>query len=110
MLNEGIIVNDTKALIKSTMVRTINNQGRMTPERWQESVFEAVTGEKVSEIDWSVEGNMDVYYHWTRSFDELIGELVDDGYVRAEMKGGQRTIVPLETDDPVDYSQLVHGR
>ena len=42
-----------------------------------------------------------------RSFDQLLGELVEDGYIRVE---GQehRQLVPTEVEPQSDYSHLVY--
>lgn len=109
MLDEGILTNSSKTLMKSAMIKTLGDLGETSPRRWQEAVFALVTGHQVEEIDWSVEENLAGYYTWTKSFDNLIGELVEDGYVRAEMRGGNRMIIQLEPDVVGEYSQRGHG-
>ena len=110
MVNEGIISSDSAVLIKSEMIRQLNALGPTTPDAWERSVFKALTGHDRDEVDWSVEDNHAGYYTWIKSFDRLIGELVEDGYVRVEPAEGskQRTLIPVQTDPPIDYSQLVY--
>jgi hypothetical protein len=110
MLNEGIITNSSATLIKSEMIRQLHELGPTTPDLWECSVFKALTGHDREEVDWSMKDNHAGYYTWIRSFDQLIEELIEDGYVRVEEheEGRERTLVPVETDDPVDYSGLVY--
>ena len=44
MLNEGLIVNDTAALVKSEIVRQIRCLGRATPDELEQAVFKALVG------------------------------------------------------------------
>ena len=79
MLNEGIITNSTKSLVKSEMLRQLTEE--TTPEQWERRVFEAVTKHKREDVDWEFEDNQAGYYTWIKSFDGLIDELIEDGYV-----------------------------
>ena len=110
MLNEGIITSDSSALIKSEMIRQLHALGPTNPDLWERSVFKALTGHDRDEVDWSVEDNQAGYYSWIRSFDKLIEELVEDGYVRVEQAEGskERTLIPVETDEPIDYSRMAY--
>ncbi|MHC4398634.1 MAG: hypothetical protein ACYTG0_03045 [Planctomycetota bacterium] len=111
MLNEGLIVNDTTALVKSEMVRQIRRLGSTTPDDLERAVFEALTGHKREEVDWDIEDNQAGYHTWLKSFDQLVGELVEDGYVRVEEEdGARRTLVPTEALPHVDYSHLVYPK
>jgi hypothetical protein len=108
MLNEGLIVNDTAALVKSEMVNQIRRMGPTTPKDLERTVFEALTGHRHDEVDWDDEGNKAGYFTWLKSFDKLLDELVEDGYIRVEEEDEKRQIVPTEADPPVDYSHLVY--
>jgi hypothetical protein len=105
MLNEGLIVNDTTALVKSEMVRQIRRLGATTPDDLERAVFKALIGHDREEVDWDVEDNQAGYYTWIKSFDQLIGELIEDGYIRSEEV---RRLVPTEADPSVEYSHLVY--
>ena len=87
MSNEGLIVNSTAAQVKSEIVNQIRNLGRATPDALERAVFEAVVGREREEVDWSVEDNQAGYYTWVKSFDQLITELVEDGYVVSGAEG-----------------------
>lgn len=112
MLNEGIITSDARALVKSEMIRQLRRLGATTPDEWERSVFKALTGHEREEVDWRIEDNQAGYYSWIRSFDGLIGELVEDGYVRVEQTGeeDERTLIPVPVDDPIEYSQMVYPK
>jgi len=105
MLNEGMIQNDAASLVKSEMVRQIQRLGPTTPDELERAVFEAIVGHKREEFDWDNKDNQAGYYTWIKSFDQLISELVEDGYIRVEE---ERKLVPTETDPPIDYSHLVY--
>ena len=105
MLNEGIIVNDAAALVKSEMVRQIRRLDSATPDDLVRAVFKALTGHDREEVDWDLEDNQAGYYTWLRSFDDLITELVEDGYVRIEKPG---RLVPTESEPHGEYSHLVY--
>ena len=110
MINEGIISNDTKTLIKSEMVRQIQQLGATTPERWERAVFATITGHSREEIDWSVKDNHAGYYTWVKSFDALVEELIDDGYVRVSESADARTLEPANVDPSIDYPQRPYPR
>jgi hypothetical protein len=110
MINEGPLANDPKTLVKSEMIRQIRQLGPTTPERWERAVFETLTRHRREDVDWTKEDNHAGYYTWIKSFDQLIGELVDDGYVR-ETAGAfprTRTLVPVEADPAIDFPQLAY--
>ncbi|NQT40561.1 MAG: hypothetical protein HQ581_23920 [Planctomycetes bacterium] len=106
MLNEGIIVNNSAALVKSEMVKQIRRLGPTTPDQFERTVFRALTGHDRDEVDWDIEDNQAGYYTWLKSFDELISELVEDGYIRIEDEG----LVPTDAEPHGEYSQLVYPR
>jgi hypothetical protein len=107
MLSETPIVNDAKTLIKSEMIRQIQRLGPTTPDALEQAVFKAVTGHERNEVDWDIEDNQAGYYAWIKSFDQLISELVEDGYIRVEET---RTLLPTEAEPPIDYPQLTYPK
>jgi len=110
MLNEGIIRPDTRQLMKTEMIRELHELGGATPLRWQEAVFKRCTGEDFSELDWEFEDNKAGAFLWTKSFDQLIQELVVDGFVRkAEREeSGEVVLEPVEVDPDIDWSKFVY--
>lgn len=112
MLNEGLVTSDAKTLVKSEMIKQLQRLGPTTPERWERAVFETLTGRRREDVDWSVEDNHAGYYTWVKSFDGLIEELIEDGYVRAT-EGAfphTRTLVPVDVDPAIDYARLAYPR
>jgi hypothetical protein len=72
-------------------------------------VFESLTGYRREDVDWDVPGNQAAYFLWIRSFDRLISELEDDGYVAAVDRGNDRKVLRKTSWDPsIDYSELVY--
>ncbi len=109
MLNEGVVLDDARTLMKSEMVRQIRRLGGTDPDTWERAVFEAITGEKREDVDWEVEDNHAGYYLWLKTFDQLIGELIDDGYVRERSaEEGRRVLEPTEAEPAIEVSQLVY--
>ena len=110
MLNEGLIVNDTAALLKSAIVDRIRDLGATTPEELERAAFKALTGHDRDDIDWDVEGNQAGYYTWVKSFDQMISELVEDGYILIEESTdeGERTIVPTVPLPDIEYSHVAY--
>ncbi len=109
MLNEGLIVNDTTALVKSEIVNQIRRLGPTTPDDLERAVFEALTGQKREDVDWEIEDNQAGYFSWLKSFDQLINELVEDGYIRVE-GDEHRQLVPTEAEPHIEYSHLVYPK
>ena len=108
-LNEGIVGTDTKIAMKSEMLRQLGLLKETTSDEWERAVFESLTGSKREDVDWDVEDNQAGYYKWIRSFDQLISELEDDGYVRVENVGDNRKVLKATDWDPaIDYSQLIY--
>jgi len=108
-LNEGIVMSDSKTLMKSEMIRQLALLKETTPDEWERKVFESLTGHKREDVDWDFEDNQAGYYSWILSFDNLISELEEDGYVRVEDAGGNRKVLlATEGDSPDDYSQFVY--
>jgi hypothetical protein len=106
MLNEGLIVNDTKALVKSEIVNQIRRLGPTTPDDLERATFKAITGHDREEVDWDIEDNQAGYYSWLKSFDGLVKELVEDGYIREEEE--PHRLVPTEAEETSEYSHLVY--
>jgi hypothetical protein len=108
-LNEGILMNDPKILMKSEMLRQLSVLKQTTPDEWERRVFESLTGHKREDVDWGFEDNQAGYYTWVLSFDHLISELEEDGYVRVADAGGNRKVLVATESDPTgDYSQFVY--
>lgn len=105
MLNEGLIVNDTTALVKSQIVDQIRKIGPVTPDGLEQAVFKALVGHSREEVDWEDEGNQAGYYTWVKAFDGLINELIEDGFIFVTEQG---TLAPTEADAISEYSHLVY--
>ena len=103
MLNEGIIVNDTTALVKSEMVKQIRRLGDTTPDELERAVFKALSGHDREEVNWDLADNQAGYFTWLKSFDQLIEELVEDGYILVKEPN---RLVRTEADPTVEYSHL----
>jgi len=108
MLNEGIVVNDDKTLVKSEIIRQLARLGRTTPDDLERAVFKALTGGTRSEIDWDIEDNKAGYFLWTKTFDGLITELDEDGYLRVEDSLEGKYLVGTELGEGLEVSQLVY--
>jgi hypothetical protein len=109
MLNEGIISNDTKTLVKSAMVKQLLRLKMTTPDEWERATFESLTGHKREDVDWEFEDNQAGYYLWVKSFDSLIDELVHDGYASVEETEGQKRVIKSnETDPNIEYSFMAY--
>ena len=105
MLNEGIIVNDSASLVKSEIVDQIRRLGRATPDQLERAVFAALTGHDREDVDWEIEDNQAGYYTWLKSFDQIIGELIEDGYMISEEPS---TLLATEAEPQTHYSHLVY--
>ena len=105
MLNEGLIVNDTTALVKSEIVSQIRRLGPSAPDALERAVFRALVGRKRDEVDWDIEDNQAGYYTWVKSFDGLVQELIADGLIVSEESG---TLVPAEAEPVSEYCHLVY--
>jgi len=112
MINEGIIASDTKAVVKSEMIKQLRTLGPTDPDTWERAVFKSMVGHEREDVDWKFEDNQAGYFTWIKSFDQLIGELLEDGYVRIEQVAGSRYryLVPTDSDGSIEYSQLIHSR
>ena len=108
MLNEGLIVNDTSALVKSELVKQIRRLGPTTPDDLERAVFTALTGHEREDVDWDIEDNQAGYYLWVQAFDGLIAELIEDGYIRVEAgeTSGKKRLVAAETDPALGVCQV----
>jgi hypothetical protein len=105
MLNEGLIVNDATSLVKSEIVNQIRRLGHATPDELERAVFKALVGRDREEVDWDVGDNQAGYYTWLKSFDGLVGELIEDGYILAKEPGH---LEATESEPLSEYSHLVY--
>ena len=109
-LNEGVVGSDTRITMKSEMLKQLDRLNETTPDEWERAVFESLTGYRREDVDWDIPDNQAGYYTWIRSFDELISELEEDGYVRTDNLDGSRRVLKKTAWDPsIDYSQLVYS-
>jgi hypothetical protein len=108
MLNEGIVINDSATLVKTEMLRQVWKLRRTTPDELERAVFEALTGGKREDIDWDVEDNKAGYFQWTKTFDSLIGELVDDGYLLVQEEDDGNVLVSTDKEPDIEVSQMVY--
>ena len=105
MLNEGLIVNDATTLAKSEIVNQIRRLGQATPDELERAVFRALVGHDREEVDWDLEDNQAGYYTWVKSFDGLVSELIEDGYILAKEPG---CLQATESETLSEYSHLVY--
>ena len=49
MLNEGLILNDTKSLVKSEIVKQSRRLGPTTPDQLEAAVFTALVGHRIEQ-------------------------------------------------------------
>jgi hypothetical protein len=109
-LNEGIIVGGSKVRVKSEMLRHLAHAEETTPDSWERAVFKSLTGHTREDVDWSIKDNHAGYYMWIRSFDQLISELEEDGYVeKANVRGNQKVLKKTDWDPSIAYSMLLHS-
>ena len=109
IMNEGILAGDTRVQMKSEMLRQLAHLEETTPEAWERAVFESLTGFKREDVDWESKDNQAGYYTWIRSFDQLIGELEDDGYVRTiKLDGDRKLLRKTDWDPSVEFSELMY--
>jgi len=106
MLNEGIVIEDAKARIKSIIIHELQRLGSATPDSLERGVFVALTGNSREDVDWTFEDNQAGYYTWMRSFDQLIEELVEDGYIQVNQGTGgeERTLIPRPPEQNPAFS------
>jgi hypothetical protein len=98
MVEDGVFGRHARGEVRAEMVRQIQRLGRATPDAWERAVFGALTGGTREDVDWNVEENRAGYHAWVRSFDALIAELVEGGYVRREVEGGKPVLVAEKID------------
>ncbi len=106
MINEGIVGSDSRIALRSEMLRQIHRLESATPQAWERAVFESLTGARREDIDWDVEDNKAGYYTWVKSVDELIEELVTDGFVRRDAAEGGTLLVAEKADPNLDWSSV----
>ena len=107
MINEGIIVNDTAANLRTEMLRKIHLLGEVTAHDWERAVFESLTGSSREDVDWDFEDNQAGYFTWLKSFDRFAAELIEDGFVRIFERDGMHLFAATETDPAIDWTPLV---
>ena len=108
MVNEGKVVGTTASQIKSIMVKEIWKLKEATPDAWERAVFRVVTGHEREDVDWEFEDNQAGYFTWIKTFDALITELIDDGYVSVEERDGGRILKARPVDPASDWSPETH--
>ncbi len=109
ILNEGIVGGNTRIAMKSEMLKQLDVLRETTPDEWERAVFESLTGHRREDVDWDVPDNHAGYYTWIRSFDQLISELEEEGYVLvADQSGNRKVLKRTEWDPAIDYSRLVY--
>lgn len=96
-LHEGIVLENSSSQVKSEMIRQIRRLGETTPKEWEKATFHGLTGGQREEVDWRFEDNQAGAYTWIKSFDRLIEELVDEGYVKVLEHDGSRKLVPRDS-------------
>ena len=107
MLNEGLFATDTSAALRSEMIRQLQKLGAATPDQWERAVFERLTGHRREDVDWDVEGNQAGYVTWVKTFEQHVGELIADGFVREVEREGEARLEARETDPAIEWSMLV---
>jgi hypothetical protein len=110
MENEGILVSTSWTLVKDEMIRAIRELGSGTPDEWERAVFKRLTGQDRDDVDFDVEDNQAGYFLWLKTFDTLVAELVEDGYVATEdgTDGAAARIVARESDPSLAWNRLVY--
>jgi hypothetical protein len=110
MENEGILVSTSWMLMKDEMINAIRELGSGTPDEWERAVFERLTGHNRDDVDFEVDDNQAGYFLWLKTFDKLVAELIDDGYVTAENgeDGAPPRIVAREADPSLAWNRLVY--
>jgi hypothetical protein len=91
--------------MKSEIVNQVRQLGRTTPDGLERAVFRALVGHDREEVDWEIKDNQAGYYTWVRSFDNLVKELIEDGYILAEEPD---TLVATEAEEVSEYSHLAY--
>lgn len=108
MLNEGIVSNDSTILIKSEIIRQLRTKTHASPDELEQAVFAALTGAERGDVDWEFEDNQKGYYLWIKSFDDLLKDLVSDGYVLVQDGAAGKTLAAATVDTDFDPSQLTY--
>jgi hypothetical protein len=96
--------------MKSEMLKQLKSLNETTPDEWERAVFESLTGHRREDVDWDIPDNHAGYYTWIRSFDQLISELEEEGYVRVfDLNGNRKVLKKTDWDPAIDFSQLVYA-
>ena len=97
-VNQGSITADARIIMKAEMLRQIWRLQTITADKWERAVFEALTAKKREDLDLDGQEDSHAYYRWISSFDILVGELVEDGYVREISQKSGRLFMSTESD------------
>jgi hypothetical protein len=110
MENEGVLVSNSWTLMKDEMVHAIRELGSGTPDEWERAVFQRLTGHDRNDVDFDFEDNQAGYFLWLKTFDKLVGELIEDGFVTAEdgKDGSAARIVARESEPSLAWNRLVY--
>ncbi len=85
--------SDSASQFKTAMVHQLRRLGETDFDRWERSVFQAVTGRAHEDVDWSVEENRQGYRLWVFSFNLLADELLREGHARVERTDGSGRLI-----------------
>ena len=80
---------ETPESLKAQMLRQLRLLGEATPGTWEQAVFRLLTGHTRDDLDWSHQPNHTGYQLWIVTFCQLAGELVVQGVVHKEVRGGR---------------------
>jgi hypothetical protein len=110
MVNEGIVVNDTRSLLKSAILKQVWRLGPTSSDALERAVFRTLTGGEREDVDWDVEDNQAGYFLWIKGFDLMLAELEEEGYLRAEKSEDGRfaRLLPVEALPALDVPHLVY--
>jgi len=108
MVNEGVVISSSATELRSQMLTELERLGAADADAWEQAVFTALTGANRNAVDWDIEDNQAGYNLWIKAFDQLIQELIDDGFVLL-VDGAQRSerrFTLRDIDPPVEFDRL----
>jgi hypothetical protein len=85
-------VPETVHSLKSHMLAQLRQLGMTTPGCWEQAVFEVLTGGTRDDVDWSYLPNHTGYARWVATFGQLVAELILEGLVTREHRGGRAIV------------------
>jgi hypothetical protein len=91
--------------MKSEIVNRIRHLGSASPDELERAVFKSLVGHDREEVDWEIQDNQAGYYTWLKSFDGLVSELIEDGYI---LVGESGNLVATEAELVSEYSHLAY--